>query len=97
MVPKFEEMYLRYPSTPEQLLRADIERLLFVNGQFDPTHALSPTTADAKNGVLVLDIGKAGHCYDLNIPHQDDTVEVRSARIQETDLIKKWINEYHFI
>ena len=92
--PAVAEMPLRFPSTSATLRTAEINRLAFINGEFDPTHGLSPTVKDASDGVSIINIARAGHCYDMNIPNPADTPEVIAARAQEMQLIKQWIASY---
>ena len=70
-----------------------MHRIAAVNGFFDPTHGLSVVEPTAN--ITVINIPRAGHCYDLNIPQNEtDTVEVQRAREQELALIEEWIAEY---
>jgi len=45
-------------------------------------------------GIHVINIPRAGHCYDMNIPDESDTGEVLEARITETGFVQQWVAEY---
>ena len=85
----------KFPATEGNLTAANIQRLALVNGFFDPTRGLSvqkPLTNSP--GVTVINIPRAGHCYDLNIPDNRYTQEVLAARQQELQLVNSWIVQH---
>jgi len=92
------QMGEKFPATTGNLTVVGIHRLALVNGWFDPTRGLSvQKPLESAPGISVINIARAGHCYDLNIPENQDTPGVLAARLQEAKLVKSWVAMYHKI
>jgi thymus-specific serine protease len=66
-------------------------RVIYVNGNIDPWHALSVLDSRHSNVVSILVDGTA-HCADLHPPEPTDPTNLIAARAQIADTLRKWLH-----
>ncbi|XP_072126012.1 thymus-specific serine protease isoform X2 [Mobula birostris] len=65
-------------------------RIIFVNGDIDPWHALSVLKNQSRSELAVLINGTA-HCANMNPPEKDDPPSLQQARKRIDDQIGVWL------
>uniref|UniRef100_A0A4W3GJE0 Thymus-specific serine protease-like n=1 Tax=Callorhinchus milii TaxID=7868 RepID=A0A4W3GJE0_CALMI len=69
--------------------RPKFTRILFVNGNIDPWHALSVTTNQSSSELAIVINGTA-HCANMLPPEPEDPASLRQAR-KIDDQVGKWL------
>uniref|UniRef100_A0A6P7GZ69 Serine protease K12H4.7 n=1 Tax=Diabrotica virgifera virgifera TaxID=50390 RepID=A0A6P7GZ69_DIAVI len=72
-------------------LDIEVSNVVFVQGSLDPWHVLGVTTTLNDKAPAIL-IKGAAHCANMYNPSDDDTPQLKAARVQIQELIGSWID-----
>ncbi|XP_072396390.1 putative serine protease F56F10.1 isoform X1 [Diabrotica undecimpunctata] len=72
-------------------LDIEVSNVVFVQGSLDPWHVLGVTTTLNDKAPAIL-IKGAAHCANMYNPSDDDTPQLKAARVQIEELIGTWID-----
>uniref|UniRef100_A0A6P7FYK4 Serine protease F56F10.1 n=1 Tax=Diabrotica virgifera virgifera TaxID=50390 RepID=A0A6P7FYK4_DIAVI len=72
-------------------LDIQVSNVVFVHGSLDPWHALGITTTLNEKVPAILINGTA-HCGDMRNPSDDDSPQLKAARVKVEELIGTWID-----
>ncbi|XP_057668742.1 putative serine protease F56F10.1 isoform X1 [Diorhabda carinulata] len=72
-------------------LDLEVSNVVFVHGSLDPWHVLGITETTTNEAPAIL-IKGAAHCANMYNPADDDTPQLKAARVQIEELIGKWID-----
>eukprot|EP00051_Salpingoeca_urceolata_P016208 m.214010 g.214010 ORF g.214010 m.214010 type:complete len:123 (-) comp18616_c1_seq2:141-509(-) len=65
-------------------------RILWAYGELDPWATLGLKAA-VSNQTALIRIPGGSHCADMEGPNEHDTVAMRTARQQESEVVGKWL------
>jgi pimeloyl-ACP methyl ester carboxylesterase len=72
-------------------LDIDVSNVVFVHGSLDPWHVLGITETISNQAPAIL-IKGAAHCANMYNPSEDDTPQLKAARVEIEELIGTWID-----
>lgn len=67
--------------------------IVWVNGEFDPWHGGGVNT-NITSGTTAIFVKHSAHHYDLRMPNDLDTPQIREARFIEEMHLKTWISNW---
>ncbi|XP_064089030.1 putative serine protease K12H4.7 [Macrobrachium nipponense] len=73
-------------------LTPNVTRVVFVNGNIDPWHALG-ITSDLSSEAPAIFIQGTAHCANMYPPTSDDLPQLQEARQKIFSLIEQWLSE----
>ncbi|CAH1101926.1 unnamed protein product [Psylliodes chrysocephalus] len=72
-------------------LDIEVNNVVFVHGSLDPWHVLGITQTENTGAPAIL-IKGAAHCSNMYNPSDNDTPQLKAARVQIKDFIASWID-----